>query len=62
MLNITTEKDANQSDVHNVLVNCPCCGQKLTDVTYINGVAVLRTKCRRCRKFIVVKIMGSEMK
>ena len=36
----------------------PICGQKLTDINYVNGVVILRVKCRRCKNYINVDIIG----
>ena len=58
MIKIKTEKDISQADICHILVCCPECGQKLTDVTYLRGVAILRLKCRRCKKYINVDLTG----
>lgn len=39
---------------------CPDCKQKLFDVRELKGFATLRIKCRRCRKYVNVEIIGVE--
>ena len=31
------DKDADQREIYNKIVLCPICGQKLTDISYVNG-------------------------
>lgn len=38
-------------------VTCPCCGQKLFSVTYLGSVAELVIKCRRCHRYIKVRLV-----
>lgn len=40
------------------MIECPVCGQKLTEVGYVNGVATLRVKCRRCKHYIDIDLTG----
>lgn len=39
------------------LIECPHCGQKLFSVSFLDGVAEVVVKCRRCHKFIRVKMV-----
>ncbi|MBV3455756.1 hypothetical protein KSX08_10015, partial [Bacteroides uniformis] len=52
MIKISADKDADQREIYNKIVLCPICGQKLTDISYVNGVVILRVKCRRCKNYI----------
>lgn len=60
MIKVDTKEDPRQVVEHHKLVICPICGQKLTDVKYVDGVVMLRIKCRRCRKYISVDLVGKE--
>lgn len=60
MIKIDTKEDPRQVVEHHKLVICPTCGQKLTDVKYVDGIVMLRIKCRRCRKYISVDLIGSK--
>ena len=51
---------ADQREIYNKIVLCPICGQKLTDISYVNGVVILRVKCRRCKNYINVDIVGTK--
>lgn len=57
---ISADKDADQREIYNKIVLCPICGQKLTDISYLNGVVILRVKCRRCKSYINVDIVGTK--
>jgi C4-type Zn-finger protein len=59
MIKISADKDADQREIYNKIVLCPICGQKLTDISYVNGVVILRVKCRRCKNYINVDIVGN---
>ena len=56
----TGHQDADQREIYNKIVLCPICGQKLTDISYVNGVVILRVKCRRCKNYINVDIVGTK--
>ena len=60
MIKVDARKDLDQQDICNRIVLCPVCGQKLTDVTYVNGIVMLRIKCRRCKNYISVGITGNK--
>lgn len=60
MIKIDVKEDPRQVVEHHKLVICPVCGQKLTDIKYVDGVSVLRIKCRRCKKYISVDLIGKE--
>ena len=60
MIKVSADKDADQREIYNKIVLCPICGQKLTDISYINGVVILRVKCRRCKNYINVDIVGTK--
>ncbi|GAE15787.1 hypothetical protein IX296_002005 [Bacteroides pyogenes] len=60
MIKVNADKDTNQREVYNKMVLCPICGQKLTDISYVNGVVILRVKCRRCKNYISVDVMGKK--
>lgn len=60
MIQIDAKEDPRQVVEHNRLVECPICGQKLTDVKFINGTVTLRIKCRRCRTYISVDLTGKK--
>lgn len=55
MISVLAKQDTNNE--HPIsLVECPKCGQKLFDVRFVTGAAVIRIKCRRCKSFIIVDI------
>lgn len=60
MIKVHADKDTDQREICNKIVLCPICGQKLTDVKYVNGVVILRVKCRRCKNYISVDITGTK--
>lgn len=60
MIKVSADKDADQGEIYNKIVLCPICGQKLTDISYVNGVVILRVKCRRCKSYINVDIVGTK--
>ena len=49
-----------EREIYNKIVLCPICGQKLTDISYVNGAVILRVKCRRCKNYINVDIVGTK--
>lgn len=58
MIKIGIEEDPRQAIEYHKLVFCPNCGQKLTDVKFVDGIAMLRIKCRRCKKYINLDLVG----
>ena len=40
-------------------VRCPACGRKLSEVSYVRGVAMLRIKCPKCRTYVNIDITGT---
>lgn len=61
-MNIFAKEDIDQTDKsnRNKLAVCPCCGQKLFEVESIFNKGVFRHKCRRCKKYIRVSVIGNE--
>lgn len=53
MINVITKVDTNGGQPVK-LIECPKCGQKLMDIRFVGGMAVVRIKCRRCKNFITV--------
>jgi len=53
MINVITKVDTNGGQPVK-LIECPKCGQKLMDIRFLGGMAVVRIKCRRCKNFITV--------
>ncbi len=62
MLKVHVEIDKIQDDGQRFFACCPSCGQKLTDVRYAEGLMVLRVKCRRCKKYVTVDVIGTPPK
>lgn len=60
MIKIDAKEDPRQMVEHHKLVICPMCGQKLTDVKYVKGIVTLRIKCRRCKNYINVDLIGND--
>lgn len=60
MIKIDAKEDPRQTVEHHKLVICPMCGQKLTDVKYVKGIVALRVKCRRCKSYINVDLIGND--
>ena len=60
MIKIDVKEDPWQVVEYHKLVICPICGQKLTDVKYVDGIVMLRIKCRRCKKYISVDLVGKK--
>jgi ribosomal protein S27AE len=52
--------DSDQSSQRTNMLSCPKCGQKLADVEHLNGMAVIRFKCRRCGTFVKADLIGVE--
>ena len=52
--------DSDQSSQRTNMLSCPHCGQKLADVEHLNGMAVIRFKCRRCGTFVKADLIGVE--
>ncbi len=38
-------------------VECPFCGQKLLSVAFLGGVTEIVAKCRRCHRFIRIRLI-----
>lgn len=55
---IDTDQEHGSRD--NELVECPECGQKLFAVEGIFHRGVFRLKCRKCKKYIRVKVIGEK--
>lgn len=58
LIRIDVQKDLSQDDVSCMLVSCPECGQKLADVHFVDGLSVLRIRCRRCKCYVVMSMIG----
>lgn len=50
--------DADQSLRKCHLLICPTCGQKLCDVEFLHGTAIMRFKCRRCGMYVKADLVG----
>ena len=50
--------DRNQGAKETHFLTCPQCGQKLTDIEECKGMAVMRTKCRRCGTYVKIELEG----
>lgn len=61
-MNIIAKEDTNQTDKsdRDKLAVCPVCGQKLFEVESIVHKGIFRHKCRRCKKYIRVAIIGDK--
>ena len=61
-MDIITKEDADQTDKsdRDSLAVCPVCGQKLFEVESIFHKGVFRHKCRRCKKYIRVAVIGEK--
>ena len=49
------EVNSNGSEKH--FVTCPFCEQKLFNVSYLGGVTEVVVKCRRCHRFIKIRLV-----
>ncbi len=58
MIKVNVSKDFDQQDSSTMMIICPECGQKLTDIRDANGLVRVRIKCRRCRTYINIDILG----
>lgn len=61
-MDIIAKEDIEQGDTsdRNKLAVCPHCGQKLFEAVSIFHRGVFRFKCRRCKKYIRVSVIGKE--
>ena len=59
MLKIRTEAVEPIEIIHKQDVRCPSCGRKLSEVSYVKGVVLLRIKCPKCRTFVNIDITGN---
>lgn len=61
-MNIIAKEDTDQTDRsdRNRLAICPRCGQKLFEIESIFHKGVFRDKCRRCRTFVQVFVIGDK--
>ena len=57
-IRIEVKADSDQTQKVRQFITCPKCSQKLADVEYIHGTAILRIKCRRCGTFIKAEMIG----
>lgn len=57
---IEVRADSDQSQKMYRYILCPSCQQKLADLEYMKGVAIIRFKCRRCGKYIMADLVGVE--
>ena len=55
----TVDPDQTDNGNHRNMAFCPVCGQKLFRVESIFHRGVFRHKCRRCKKYIRVKIQDT---
>lgn len=57
-MTITTAIDINQYDSGKVggRLICPNCGGVLTEIVSLANQVLIRHKCRRCHKYIMVKV------
>lgn len=57
-MQIESSIDRNQTDNgdRRSMAICPACGQKLFEVESIFYKGVFRLKCRRCKRYIRVKV------
>lgn len=57
-MNINSIIDSNQTDNgrRQSMALCPACGQKLFEVESIFHRGIFRLKCRRCKRYIRVKV------
>lgn len=58
MIHIREHIDTDQSGLWQFMAICPACGQKLTEVRWIRGAAILRIKCRRCKQYVSIDLTG----
>lgn len=50
-------KEVSGNGTEKNFVECPFCGQKLLNVQSLSGTTNVVVKCRRCRKFIKVRMI-----
>lgn len=56
MIKVDAKLDEDQYNVKGVFAICPSCGQKMTDIKFIEGKIIQRIQCRRCRNYIIVRV------
>ena len=49
-------REAPGNGVEKDFVTCPLCGQKLFNVVSLAGTAEVIVKCRRCHRFIRIRL------
>lgn len=54
------DPDQTYRDRSEGLAVCPHCGQKLFEVMSLQKNGVFRHKCRRCKKYIQVSVIGNK--
>lgn len=61
-MNIIAREDTDQTDKSDrvKLAACPHCGQKLFEIESISHKGVFRHKCRRCKRYIRVVVIGEK--
>ncbi len=55
---VDTDQDFKEESEE--LAICPICKQKLFEVKSLHTNGLIRTKCRRCRKYIRVGVIGEK--
>ncbi len=57
-----TAIDENQNDIDNRdnIPICPDCGQKLFAVVSLHRKGLIRIKCRKCKKYVLVKAINTQ--
>lgn len=61
-MDIIAKVDSDQTyrDEREGMAVCPHCGQKLFEVVSLHRSGVFRHKCRRCKKYIRVAVIGEK--
>jgi PHP family Zn ribbon phosphoesterase len=52
--------DPDQGSHQSYYLTCPKCRQKLADVEHLQGMVIVRFKCRRCGSYIKADLVGVE--
>lgn len=59
MIRVKTQKDkASDSKSRGEMVICPNCNQKLADLIEVDGMITTRIKCRRCKTYVLIDVVG----
>ena len=59
-IRVDVRADSDQTQKKRYFLCCPKCKQKLGDIEYLHGTAIMRFKCRRCGTYVKADLIGVE--